>query len=1148
MQNIFRLGNLLISALRLLSLPKKMRRIMKITTLFLFMACMHVSAKSSAQGITLVLRNAPLETVFNAIQKQTEYSFVYNNSLLKKAKKVDINARQESIDEVLEQCFNGQPFSYNIVGMTIVVVPKEEDRFKAINVETLAPPPIEIHGRVVDQEGKPLQNVSILVKGTKTGTTTDHNGNYRLSNLQDNVVLVFSYIGYESQEIGVKGRVEISVKLSPKEKLLEETVIDGYITRKKNSFTGNSIEVKGKELLKVGPRNMIELLQVFDPSFRITQNIQMGSNPNVLPEFYLRGQSSLGITELDKEDLSKANLATNPNLPIFIMDGHEVSVERVYDFDINRIESVTILKDAAATAIYGSRASNGVVVIEIKRPVSGKLTVDYNMTLSVTAPDLSDYNLMGAKDKLQAEVAAGAFIDEYNLPQFTMEKYKEYYGKLNNVMKGVNTYWLSKPLQTGIDHKHSVYIEGGEKNIKFGVELRYDNQNGVMKGSVRNRTGAGVMLDYKVKNIQLTNHTTYDHVTAKNSEYGSFSNFSHKLPYDEIYDPITKRLNPVLKSWHSSNNNQMLVNPLYEGTLENFDINSYDEIVNDFSMDWYILPSLQFKGQLSLSKNDSKAETFTDPGSGQYYGSSTPVELRGALSNNFDNSFGWNTNLLLIYNNQIKRSALTGTLGFNALEQKSIVEQYSYRGFPSGALHSINYAQEVVGKPSASDAKSRLFGVFGTANYSFDNIYLADVSLRMDGSSQFGSDKKSAPFWSAGIGVNMHKYSFLKKYRFINRLKLRGSVGQTGKITFPAYAARDMYSISLEQYSTGYGASLMAMGNTNLKWEKKNSVDLGFDAVFFDNSLSIVGTYYAERTQDLITSMTIPSSSGFRTFLDNIGEVENTGFEIYMRWVAYKSKNFNLSFYGNAAHNRNRITHISKAMDDYNKRIDAFFNDYDKGSDADRAKMGFAKSYAKYVEGGSLTSIFGMKSLGINPADGKEVYLDHEGNPTYEWNSSDQVIIGNTEPKLNGAFGFYLQWKKLSVNTSFLYEFGADRYNNTLVEYVENANVIDYNADLRVLTDRWQKIGDVTPLKDIADRNLVTRPTSRFVQRYNALKVLGLTLGYDLPKTLTNKLGLSMARLQLNTSDLATFSTILQERGLDYPFARTYNFSLNLTF
>ena len=631
---------------------------MKLTAFILLVCCLHVGARSASQNITFSGKDLPLEKVFAEIKRQTGYVVFYDQAVLQHTRPVTFEAKNSGLRDFLKLILEDQNMDFVIRRKNIVITPGQpaNELFSAFL------PPINISGIVTDEKGSPLEGVSIQVKEGQRGTVTNNEGAYRLTNVPDNATLVFSYVGYKTVEVAIKGRTVISLKLAAIDKSLEETVVNGYFTRSKNSFTGNAVEVKGEELLKVGQRNVIELLQVFDPSFRITQNIQMGSNPNVMPEFYLRGQSGMGITELDKEDLSKSNLATNPNLPVFIMDGYEVSVERVYDFDINRIESVTLLKDAAATAIYGSRASNGVVVIETKRPVSGKLTVSYNLTGSVTAPDLNDYNLMNASEKLEAEVAAGAFIDEYNLPQFTMEKYAEYYGKLNNVLKGVNTYWLSKPLRTGINHKHSVYIEGGEKNTKFGVELRYDNQNGVMKGSVRNRAGAGFFLDYRLKKIQFTNHITFDQVKAENSKYGSFANFTHKLPYDEIYDPVTGKLNPTLKQWHSTNNVSTLVNPLYEETLENFNRQSYNELVNNFSVNWYLLPSLQLKGQLSLSKKDQITESFTDPLSGQYYGSSVAVEKRGALGNSTNNNFGWNTNLLLIYNNRIQRSALTGTM------------------------------------------------------------------------------------------------------------------------------------------------------------------------------------------------------------------------------------------------------------------------------------------------------------------------------------------------------------------------------------------------------------------------------------------------------------------------------------------------------
>jgi len=260
----------------------------------------------------------------------------------------------------------------------------------------------------------------------------------------------------------------------------------------------------------------------------------MGSDPNTLPEFYVRGRSGIGVKELDPQDISQAALQNNPNSPVFIMDGFEVSVEKVYDFDPNRIASLTILKDAAATAIYGSRAANGVIVIETIAPETGKVKINYNFVGTLTAPDLSDYNLMNAREKLEAEVLSGAFIGATEADKRSL--YQEYMEKLSAINRGVDTDWLAQPIRNELNHKHSFYLEGGSNELRFGVNVKYDAQSGVMKGSSRNRFGVGLDLGYRVKNLNIKNQITFDNMKAVDSPYGSFSQYAQLLPYSAPYD------------------------------------------------------------------------------------------------------------------------------------------------------------------------------------------------------------------------------------------------------------------------------------------------------------------------------------------------------------------------------------------------------------------------------------------------------------------------------------------------------------------------------------------------------------------------------------------------------------------------------------
>lgn len=294
----------------------------------------------------------------------------------------------------------------------------------------------------------------------------------------------------------------------------------------------------------------------------------------------------------------------------------------------------------------------------------------------------------------------------------------------------------------------------------------------------------------------------------------------------------------------------------------------------------------------------------------------------------------------------------------------------------------------------------------------------------------------------------------------------------------------------------------------------------------------------------MITDVTIQSSSGFTSYKDNAGEMRNRGYEASFNLRVYDSRDFNVSVFANFAHNDNKLMKLSDAMRAYNERVDDYYKDYAR----DKTNSKYATPFRRYEEGGSMSALYGMKSMGINPADGKEAYLDRNGNITGIWAASQQQIIGDTEPAVAGAFGINFRYRNLSLFTAFSYKWGGQVYNSTLAGMVENANLSTYNADKRVLSDRWQNPGDVTPLKDIADRSLVTQPTSRFVQDDNELRFTSVSLSYDFDTAWSRKLGIERLRFNVSTNDLGVFSTIRQERGTSYPFARSFNFGLSANF
>ena len=464
-----------------------------------------IQAKAYSQTrITAKRQGVTIDEVLKEVREKSGYRFLYRVEEVNRYGKRDIDVKDAEVEDFLGQLLQNTDLTYEVENEVIIIRPEKQRQDSRVNVQV-------VRGKVTDENNLALPGATVLLKGTSYGVVTDSHGKFTMEVLErDTVTLLVSFVGMETRLVNLKkGQTEILVSLEPDIKEMKEVVVTGYGNVRKTSFTGNSVTVTKDELMSVSKSNVIKALQAFDPSFRIQTNNDWGSDPNALPEMYVRGRSGIsGVKELDRDPLTKSALKDNPILPTFIMDGFQISVEQLYDMDPNRIESITILKDAAATALYGSRAANGVVVITTVAPQMGKLNVSYNFTGDVTVPDLSDYNLMNAREKLETEVAAGVFEDLAKDNPLGAEQ--QYYAKLASITRGVDTYWLSKPLQTSFNHKHSLSVDGGSDNFRFGIQLSYNNEDGWepayiwITGSVHSSSKIWSLIPIPVRRSLLT--------------------------------------------------------------------------------------------------------------------------------------------------------------------------------------------------------------------------------------------------------------------------------------------------------------------------------------------------------------------------------------------------------------------------------------------------------------------------------------------------------------------------------------------------------------------------------------------------------------------------------------------------------------------
>lgn len=1085
---------------------KKCLVVMKLCLFFMFVLHFGVSATGYAQQkISLSMEDVTLEQVLKELKRQTGLRFFYSVEKVRNEQKKVVNIKNDVLEDALKNVLKGTGLTFSI--MNDVVVIKDE---VMVVLDSAKKEPVVVRGVVKDKTGLPLPGVTIVIKGTQVGCVSDVDGKFSFSVPEiNNLVLQFSFVGMITKEVKVSNNKPLNVELEEDVQSMDEVIVTGYFTKSKSSYTGSAVVVKAEELKRISPTNLFKALSAYEPSFQIVENKEVGADPNAVPEILIRGKSSF---------------EGKSNQPLFIMDGYEISIEQVFDTDIERIKQVTILKDASATAIYGSRAANGVVVIETKMPEQGKLSVSYSFNATIEAPDLTDYDLLNASEKLQFEELAGVYKDSEGNVANQMKLDKLYEQRHKEVERGVNTYWLSQPLQTSFRHTHSLSLGGGNERSRYGVNLNYGANPGVMKGSTRDRFGISFTWTYNIASkFRIGNVLSVNQIKSEKTPYGEFSTYTKLNPYERAKDEKGRWI------YLLSNGNP---NPLVDAHLNSYDKTESTSYTNNFDIEWYIVEGVRLTGRFSYSFGNNDADRFISPKDSRYLQKEN--NEKGFYSSTSGRTNSMDGNLVLNFYHQWDRHMVTLVGGLNMQSNKNRSTYFSAQGFLNDNLTNLDFASqyEVNTKPSGKVEEDRLVGFFANASYAYDNRYMFDLSYRTDGSSKFGKKDRFAPFWSAGFAWNIHNEHFWGEQGWLTQAKIRSSVGYTGNVEFSPYQSQTMYIYDKDNiYMHGVGADIKALGNDNLKWQRKFSFNVGADLDFCEGRFSMSAELFREKTKDLLLDMSIPPSLGFATYTENIGEMENQGWELSLRTQILRNAKrdlyWSLSF--GTSNSKNKITKISNALGKKNEE-----------NNQEETK----KPVPLYEEGESTEALKAVPSLGIDPETGKEVFLKKDGTYTTVWDYRDKEVCGSTMPDFRGSVNSFLSFKGISLNFSLSFEYGAKTYNSTLAERVEGVDP-NNNADRRVLKDRWKQPGDKTFFKNIALKEDVSNLTTRFVQDYNHLSIGSVSLGYDLKKNICKKIGLNGLRFSFNMSDIGRFSTVKEERGLSYPFSRQFTFSLS---
>lgn len=1104
-------------------LNQKVRILPKVLVILLFIFASFIPQKGLAQNkISQNFSDTPLKEVLANLKKVSGINFVYNTQEIDDSWKITATIAGKTLEEALDQLLKPTPYAYEKVKDYILITLKPAQKKK--------PELKSVSGIVLDDEGLPFPGVSVMLEGSVTGMATDLEGKFHFEKkIPDGGVLVFSCLGFEVTKARADNTSFLEIKLIKKELEIGEIVVTGVYERKKESFTGSSSTFKAADLKLVGSQNVLQSLKTLDPSFSIRENNLFGSDPNRLPDIEVRGKTSIvGMME---------EYSTNPNQPLFILDGFESSLRIINDLSMDRVASITVLKDAAATAIYGSKAANGIIVVETKRPEPGELKVSYFGNFSVSFADLSDYNLMNASEKLEFEKLSGYFgeLDQNN--NIVNENYQiKYNNILAETKRGVDTYWLNEPLRVAFTQKHSLYVEGGDNTMVYGIGMSYGNTEGVMKESARDVVNGNIKLLYRKNKFSLSNNLNLDYAKA-DKESVTFSRYARSNPYFRKYNEsgepemlltsIIYKDNTTLKPTTKD-----FYNPLYDREQNNYNQTNNHGFTENIELEWRILDGLRAKAKLGMGWSSERGEVFRSPYLSDFV--ETERLKKGRYTESAMNRMNYNGDAGLSYSKFYnEKHAVNAVIGIRMSDDKAKYSQYSVRGFIDDEFRNPSFA---MGYPEGEksgyyETQKRSSSLYFNAGYSYDNRYLTDFNYRYDGSSVFGADKHFSNTWSVGLGWNMHKERFMENLSWMDQLKLRASIGNPGNQNFDDYISMRIYGYN-NSYSSPFGATVIVtnFGNRNLDWQQTIDLNVGFDLVLLNNRMRCYFDYFNKVTDPLLVSVGVPESTGTSSILRNLGAQETKGVTMVLNYAVIKKDDMIWAVNLDLRHLNTKYKDIGNSLELYNN-------------------VNRSRNLTRYYDGASPFDLWAVVSNGIDPMTGREVFVKKNGMQTFKHDYKDEVVCGNSEPTLEGVIGTSFFYKGFSASVHLRYLTGGQIFLNTLYSKVENISTekILENQDKRALYDRWQYVGQEAKFKAISQTE-TTPISSRFIADYNLISGESISIGYESTGDWLKKIGASSLSFRAYMNDFFRLSTMKNERGIDYPFARSISFSLGLRF
>lgn len=1141
-------------------------RIMRLTFVLLLSTCLYAQAEVYAQRVTISVKNTPLEQVFKEISRQTNYQFFFRDEFLYSMDKVSIHVKDADFKTVLEDCFRGKPLSFSIVNNIIVVrrinpPPPPGFSLKLLEREDATEPELpDIRGSVNDAiSGKPLEGATVQVKGSAVSVVTNFEGEFVLKGVDSKATLVISFVGYATATVELKGKLNIVVNLNPVVSQMNETVVVAYGKSKIRDITGSISSISTQDI-KNAPMGASLQSLIQGRSAGVNVNIQSAS-PSSPVSVVIRGASSI----------------SGSNQPLWVIDGipdySQTSsgniANTLFNLNINDVQSIEILKDASATALYGSRAANGVVIVTTKRGAEGaKPTIQFTSRWGLQVQNFNGYKYMEAEEYLRfADRAArieaygrGSFdyftrlyLDEQafmktNSSEFDMNTFK--------VLPGAyyegNTNWQKEMTHNPWNKQYDLSLRGGAKNLAYYVSLNHRMDEGIVKSGDAKSFGGRLNLEAKLR---------------KGIKLGiNLSGNSRQVDDKDYMLDVLKKIRPDIPPFNPDGTlftrDAYTENPYT--TLKNTRYSNSQAFIGQMFLELDLMKSLVFRTAYSTQFTKGESLNYTRRGSTfNYDGTRTRNDSK-------NNTNSWENTLTFAKN--FGDHDVTAMAGLSMERFQSNDFGMTATNFPDDDVLNNFTSGAVRGALTESKSANALLSQYARAHYKYKDRYIISGTIRRDGSSRFGPDKRWGIFPSAAVAWIISEEEFFKKSgisNFVSYIKLRASRGLAGSQNLGNYDWRT--NVNSSRYNEIPAIAPSSVGNTELQWEEAELTDFGIDFGLWNERIRGTFGVYRKITNHLIYSQPLPPSTSFSSINSNVGSVKNNGVEFDVTADILKNKDFSLQVDFNASTNINRIMKINGVVKEL--LFPSSYTIYMKVLEGQRTGQWFGYKTAGrlFVSPEEVIALKGRSATGGQTNyrasyenKGDLIFLDQDGNGVI--NTDDRTTLGSADPKYYGGFGVTASYKSFRINATFTYAYGHKRLWKMPMDdvgYVGNYNHANKIAgkSATLLSPYDAIIPRMTHYGDGGNGTF----SDFWLYDASYLRLSALNLVYRVPSTFFRNWVIQGIDLSFQASNLITLtkypgfdpqgnwssSAIGTGMGVDnstYPSARNFNFSVMFTF